>query len=98
MKSSKLYNYAYFVLVTSFVLIFHLIFSKYGFNPTDDGHVLAHAKRILNGEIPHRDFISIRPAMSSFLHSIEIIIFPTEKIFYYSRFVVIIFFFLLFLN
>jgi hypothetical protein len=92
MRSSKLYNYVYFALVLSFILIFHLIFSKYGFNPTDDGHVLAHSKRILNGEIPHRDFVSIRPALSSFLHSIEIVIFPTEKIFYYSRFVVIFFF------
>jgi hypothetical protein len=93
MRSSKFYSYTYFALAISFILIFHLIFSKYGFNPTDDGHVLAHAKRILNGEIPHRDFISIRPAFSSFLHSIEIIIFPAEKIFYYSRFVVIFFFF-----
>jgi len=93
MRSSKLYNYIYFALVILFILIFHLIFSKYGFNPTDDGYVLAHAKRILNGEIPHRDFLSIRPAFSSFFHSIEIIVFPTEKIFYYSRFVVIFFFF-----
>lgn len=41
-----------------------------GFNPTDEGVVLAQSWRIINGEVPHSDFISIRPAASGYLHSI----------------------------
>ncbi|MES2560314.1 MAG: hypothetical protein V4590_11265 [Bacteroidota bacterium] len=46
----------------------HLCLGWMGFNPTDDGVVLAGARRLLNGEIPHLDYISIRPVGSSILH------------------------------
>lgn len=46
----------------------HLLFSSLGFNPTDDGFTLAYSRRIIEGQIPHRDFISIRPALSPVLH------------------------------
>jgi len=42
-----------------------------GFNPTDEGVVLAQSWRIINGETPHQDFISIRPAASGYLHAIN---------------------------
>ncbi len=42
-----------------------------GFNPTDDGVILAQSYRMLNGEIAHKDFISIRPVFSGILHSIH---------------------------
>ncbi|MCX7624792.1 MAG: hypothetical protein N2Z21_01045, partial [Candidatus Sumerlaeaceae bacterium] len=45
-------------------IVCHLIYSPLGFNPTDDGLQLAFARRVLHGEIPHRDFISVRPALS----------------------------------
>jgi hypothetical protein len=38
------------------------------FSPTDDGFVLAQSWRILNGEIPHLDFTTPRPAGSALLH------------------------------
>jgi len=41
----------------------HLVFSWIGFNPTDEGFILAASRRLLDGQIPHRDFISIRPAL-----------------------------------
>ncbi|MEK7476559.1 MAG: hypothetical protein AAB152_13135 [Candidatus Coatesbacteria bacterium] len=53
-------------------LLAHVLFSWIGFNPTDDGFVLAGARRILEGQIPHRDFISIRPAGSFLLHAPEV--------------------------
>jgi hypothetical protein len=49
-------------------LVFHLLFSWAGFNPTDDGVVLAGSRRLLDGQVPHRDFIAIRPAGSLLLH------------------------------
>lgn len=56
----------FLLLVPSIV---HILFSWIGFNPTDDGFILAYARRILEGQVPHRDFISIRPAGSAFLHA-----------------------------
>jgi hypothetical protein len=56
----------YLILVP---LIAHLLFSPLGFNPTDDGFTLAYSRRILDGQIPHRDFILIRPILSPLLHT-----------------------------
>ena len=44
-------------------------YAAWGFNPTDDGFVLAYARRILEGQIPHRDFIAIHLAGSGYLHA-----------------------------
>ncbi|MEI6765759.1 MAG: hypothetical protein WCM76_08970 [Bacteroidota bacterium] len=60
-------------------LFFGLLFysvqytSNEGFNPTDEGVIIAQSYRLLQGEIPHRDFISIRPVFSGVLHSIHFI-------------------------
>lgn len=56
------------LIVISFFAINYV--ENEGFNPTDEGVVLAQSWRIINGEVPHSDFISIRPAASGFLHSI----------------------------
>jgi hypothetical protein len=45
--------------------------STEGFNPSDDGVILAQSYRIINGEVPHRDFISIRPAGSAIMHLVH---------------------------
>lgn len=50
-----------------------------GFNPSDDGLILAQSQRILAGEIPHRDFLTPRPAGSPLLHSLELLL-PTPQI------------------
>lgn len=54
-------------------LIFHFLYyiELEGFNPSDDGVILAQSYRIFNGEIPHKDFISIRPVFSGILHGIH---------------------------
>jgi hypothetical protein len=44
----------------------HLAFSWIGFNPTDEGFILSASRRLLDGQVPHRDFISIRPALPYF--------------------------------
>jgi hypothetical protein len=40
----------------------------------DDGFILAQSRRILAGQIPHRDFISPRPAGSALLHTIDFLV------------------------
>ncbi len=62
------------VYVASFAFLFWLVFGLTGFNPTDDGFVLAHSWRILNGEIPHRDFTSPRPVGFALLHVPELLL------------------------
>jgi hypothetical protein len=42
-----------------------------GFNPSDEGVIIAQSYRIVNGEVPHKDFVSIRPAGSGILHTIH---------------------------
>ncbi|MBB5916592.1 hypothetical protein BJY24_005504 [Nocardia transvalensis] len=44
---------------------------RFGFNPTDQGFVVAQSWRLLHGEIPHRDLISARPLGSGYLHIID---------------------------
>lgn len=46
----------------------HLTLSWIGYNPTDDGFTLAYSRRILDGQIPHLDFIIIRPFLSPVIH------------------------------
>jgi hypothetical protein len=48
-------------------MIAHFLFSWMGMNPTDDGFFLGMGRRVLNGEIPHRDFITARPAGTGIL-------------------------------
>lgn len=62
----------------------HLLFSSFGFNPTDEGFILGYSKRVLDGEIPHLDFVSIRPALSAYLHVLDFA-FGDEHLFYNSR-------------
>ncbi|MBA4358137.1 MAG: hypothetical protein C0405_10480, partial [Desulfovibrio sp.] len=42
----------------------------WSYNPGDDGFILAYSWRIVNGQIPHRDFVYIRPPLSPLLHAV----------------------------
>ena len=65
----------------------HALLSPLGFNPTDDGFVLAYSRRILLGQVPHRDFIMIRPALSPLLHA-PLVRWAGENTYLLSRLVV----------
>jgi len=65
----------------------HLAFSWMGFNPTDDGFILAQSRRLLDGEIPYRDFISIQTPLSPLLH-LPIVLWGGDYTFLISRLVV----------
>ncbi|WP_233573711.1 hypothetical protein [Amycolatopsis panacis] len=47
---------------------------RFGFNPSDQGFVLAGAWRILHGEIPHVDVVSPRPLGSAYLHIADFLV------------------------
>ena len=60
------------VVLLGAALAFWWFEALYGFNPTEDGFVLAQAWRIRWGEIPHVDFTSPRPLGSALLHLPEV--------------------------
>jgi hypothetical protein len=47
-----------------------------GFNPTDEGLIAATSQRLLDGQVPHLDFITPRTAASAYLHLPELLL-PT---------------------
>src|ERR671932_631526 len=65
----------------------HLLFSWRGFSPTDDGFTLAYSRRILEGQIPHSDFIIIRPFISPLIHT-PFVLFGGDYTYWASRFFV----------
>ena len=67
------------ILVVVAINLFFQVPQGEGFNPSDDGVILAQSYRIINGEVPHVDFISIRPVGSAIFHSLSFAIpFPLE--------------------
>ncbi len=56
------------VVLTGLVVGF---FGTHGLNMMDGGLILAESHRLLQGEIPHADFITPRPAGSAFVHLID---------------------------
>ncbi len=82
-KSTVKYDALFIVFLAT---ICHLLFSKYGFNPTDEGFVLSASNRVLHGQIPHVDFSSVRPLGYAYLHITELL-FSKNYIFLISRFV-----------
>jgi hypothetical protein len=64
---------ALLALLLAFVNAVLQIPSGEGFNPSDDGVILAQSYRLLQGEVPHRDFISIRPVGSAVMHLIHFV-------------------------
>lgn len=55
--------------VIALPLVAHLWLSRGGYAPADDGMILALARRLVSGEVPHRDFISVRPVGSGLVHA-----------------------------
>lgn len=82
-KSTIKYDVLFIVFLAT---ICHLLFSKYGFNPTDEGFVLSATNRVLHGQIPHVDFSSVRPLGYAYLHIPELL-FSKNYIFLISRYV-----------
>jgi len=77
--------------VASFLILVpltaHFLFSWMGFTPTDEGFTLAYSRRILDGQVPHRDFIIVRPFFTPLLHVPEVF-FGGDYTFWLSRMLV----------
>jgi hypothetical protein len=78
---------AAFIIIPLLPLIAHFRYSWMGFNPTDDGFILSYSRRLIEGQIPHLDFISIRPIGSALLH-LPFVLFGGDYTYWISRFFV----------
>src|SRR5438128_4730574 len=81
-KNNELLVFASFLILVP--LLSHLLFSWMGFTPTDEGFTLAYSRRILDGQVPHRDFIIVRPFFSPLLH-VPVVFFGGDYTFWLSR-------------
>lgn len=60
-----------FILPILYATLYEYFFGRYGFNPTDQGFILGGSRMILDGSLPHIDFLSIHPATSYILHTFD---------------------------
>ena len=86
MNTSRHPNLLLFLFAIVIAIVCHILFSPYGFNPTDEGFVLSSSVRLLHGQIPHVDFSSLRPLGYAYLHIPELLI-SKDYTFLISRFV-----------
>lgn len=76
MTEKKLFVIISVAVIALFIALFSIFgYSvNQGFNPSDEGVVLSQSWRLLHGEIPHKEFISIRPVASGLIHQIDLIL------------------------
>lgn len=83
----RIFKSIHFILFVGIVSILcQYLYSWIGFNATDEGFVLAGARRVLDGQFPHLDFLTLRPPGSSYLHAL-VVKYGGENTYYLSRFV-----------
>ncbi|HWZ59177.1 MAG TPA: hypothetical protein VNW46_09395 [Gemmatimonadaceae bacterium] len=75
------------IVVIALAAANHLLFSWMGFNPTDEGFYLAAARRVADGQVPHHDFLSIRPMGAALLYA-PIAHWGGDSVFWIARFFV----------
>jgi hypothetical protein len=77
----------FLVLALWFLLVpvsAHLAFSSLGYNPTDDGQMLAYSRDMLLGQVPHRDVGSFHMAGTFFLWQ-PVVLFGGDYTFWIAR-------------
>ncbi|MES2566579.1 MAG: hypothetical protein V4565_06920 [Bacteroidota bacterium] len=76
----------YLLLFIVFVISYFFIYGFYGYSDGDDGYVLAFSWRVFQGEIPYRDFISVRPPLTFLFHALPLYIIPDNYQIIFERF------------
>ena len=78
------------LFVLSFPALYVFAIGRYGWSDTDDGFILGYAWRVLNGEVPYRDFVAVRPPLSFYLHSVWFSLFPPDWVYIGTRYVYVL--------
>ncbi len=77
------------ILLCLLPFIYFFLYGRYGLNDTDDGYITALSWRVINGELPYKDFIYVRPPLSIYLHTLPLLLMPenyayiSERLFFY---------------
>lgn len=74
--NSKIINSYYKVILFLLPIIYLFFFGRYGFEDSDSGFIVGLGWRILNGELPYKDFYYVRPPLSPYLSAIYLHVLP----------------------
>lgn len=80
-KINNLYKFTLFLLP----LIYIYLFGRYGFEDSDSGFIVSMGWRILNGELPYKDFYYVRPPLSPYLSALFLSVLPEHGQLFYIR-------------
>lgn len=69
-------NTYYFLIFLFLPLIFLLIFGRFSLEDSDSGFIVGMGWRIINGEIPYKDFYYVRPFISPLISSFYLYLIP----------------------
>src|SRR5262249_33595303 len=61
------------LLFAALAIAFFALNGHNAWHPTDDGFVLAASWRVLNGQMPYRDFLYVRAPLTPYLHVVELL-------------------------
>lgn len=83
MTFNKDYYLSLVLLVIPFLFLF--LFGRYGLEDSDSGFISGLGWRILNGEVPYRDFYYVRPIVSPLLSSFWMFMLPDYGQVFFTR-------------
>lgn len=66
-------------------LAYLVLIGRYGWTHADDGFILGYVWRLMNGEVPYRDFIYVRPPGSVYLHALWVGLVPDNWVYFTGR-------------
>ncbi len=72
-------------------MLFFSLFGNFGLDTTDRGFIPGLAYRIISGQVIYKDFFYVRPPVSPYLHSLEMLLFPANLELVAYRFVYYLF-------
>lgn len=69
-------NLSYIFIILLLPFIFLLLFGRFGLEDSDSGFIVGMGWRIINGELPYKDFYYVRPALSPLISALWLSIIP----------------------
>ena len=54
--------------------LYTLVYGRHGYSGADEGFITGLGWRVLQGEVPYRDFIYVRPPVSPLLHAVPLLL------------------------
>lgn len=81
-------NWLWFFLFISILFVYSIFWARYGLDTHDGGFILGLSKRIIEGDLPYKDFIYVRPPLTIYIHALSFLF--NDYTFYFDRLLTII--------